>query len=125
MGEHARDRKTPDRNHDRSHPQVSLGRLGGMVYILCHRAGARHAAPLCLDLRLWRCSPYLVLARDQGDWRGCALIVAALVLGMWWSLAFDAVAKPAILTAIGGWLAWLMVKPEGWRVLVEGLDPTR
>lgn len=66
-----------------------------------------------------------MLARDQGDWRGCALIVAALVLGMWWSLAFDAVAKPAILTAIGGWLAWLMVKPEGWRVLVEGLDPTR
>ena len=40
---------------------------------------------------------FLVLARDQGDWRGWALIVAALVLGMWWSLAFDAVAKPAIV----------------------------
>jgi hypothetical protein len=68
---------------------------------------------------------FLVLARDQGDWRGWALIVAALVLGMRWSLAFDAVAKPAIVTAIGGWLAWLMVKPERWRALVEGLDPTR
>jgi hypothetical protein len=55
---------------------------------------------------------FLVPARDQGDWRGWLLIVAALVLGMWWSLAFDAVAKPAILIAIGGWLAWLMVKPE-------------
>jgi hypothetical protein len=68
---------------------------------------------------------FLVLARDQGDWRGWLLIVAALVLGMWWSLAFDAVAKPAIVIVVGGWLAWLMVKPERWRALVEGLDPTR
>ncbi len=65
---------------------------------------------------------FLVLARDQGDWRGWVLIVAALVLGMWWSLAFDAVAKPAIVIVISGWLAWLMAKPERWRALVEGAD---
>lgn len=63
---------------------------------------------------------FLVLARDQGDWRGWALIVAALVLGMWWSLAFDAVVKPAIVLIIYIWLAWLMVQPERWRNLVEG-----
>jgi hypothetical protein len=68
---------------------------------------------------------FLVLARDQGDWRGWLLIVAALVLGMWWSLAFDAVAKPAIVVVISAWLAWLMAKPERWRDLVERLDPAR
>ena len=60
-----------------------------------------------------------VLARDQGDWRGWALIVAALVLGMWWSLAFDAVAKPAIVVVIAGWLAWLMASPNRWCELIE------
>jgi hypothetical protein len=63
---------------------------------------------------------FLVLARDQGDWRGWLLIVAALVLGMWWSLAFDAVTKPAIVVVVYGWLAWLMAVPERWRALVEG-----
>jgi hypothetical protein len=67
---------------------------------------------------------FLVLARDQGDWRGWALIFAALVLGMWWSLAFDAVAKPAIVIMISGWLAWLMVKPERWREVVETAGST-
>jgi len=66
---------------------------------------------------------FLVLARDQGDWRGWALIVAALVLGMWWSLAFDAVAKPAIVIVISAWLTWLMAKPERWRDLVEAANP--
>jgi hypothetical protein len=47
------------------------------------------------------------------------------VLGMWWSLAFDLVAKPAIVIAIGGWLAWLMVKPERWCGLIEVLNPAR
>lgn len=69
---------------------------------------------------------FLVLARDQGDWRGWLLIVAALVLGMWWSLAFDAVVKPAIVAVIFGWLTWLMTKPKRWRALVEGeAEPAR
>ena len=62
---------------------------------------------------------FLVLTRDQGDWRGWLLIVAALVLGMWWSLAFDAVAKPAIVLAIAGWMTRLMVQPKRWCDLVE------
>ena len=62
---------------------------------------------------------FLVLERDDGDWRGWLLIAAALVLGMWWSLAFDAVAKPAIVVVILCWLAWLMAKPERWRELAE------
>jgi hypothetical protein len=66
---------------------------------------------------------FLVLARDQGDWRGWLLIVAALVLGMWWSLAFDAVAKPAIVIVISAWLTWMMAKPERWRDLVEAANP--
>lgn len=65
---------------------------------------------------------FLVFARDAGDWRGWALIAAALVLGMWWSLAFDAVVKPAIVVVVYGWLAWLMAKPERWRQLTEIAD---
>jgi alpha-1,2-mannosyltransferase len=64
----------------------------------------------------------LLLARDGGDGRGWLLIVAALVLGMWWSLAIDAVLKPAIVVAIYGWLAWRMVKPERWCALVDACD---
>jgi len=66
---------------------------------------------------------FLLLARDEGDWRGWALIAAALVLGMWWSLAFDAVVKPAIVLVIYGWLAWLMVNPERWRDLADTAGP--
>lgn len=62
---------------------------------------------------------FLLLARDQADWRGWLLIIAALILGMWWSLKFDAVAKPAIVIVISAWLAWLMVKPTRWSELVE------
>lgn len=62
---------------------------------------------------------FVVFARDEGDWRGWALIAAALVLGMWWSLEFDAVVKPAIVLMIYGWLARLMVRPERWRELVD------
>jgi hypothetical protein len=61
----------------------------------------------------------LMLARDQGDWRGWLLIAAALVLGMWWSLSFDAVTKPAIVVVVVGWLTWLMVQPKRWCALVE------
>jgi len=45
------------------------------------------------------------------------------VLGMWWSLTFDAVAKPAIVVAIYGWLTWLMIKPGRWRDLIESGEP--
>jgi hypothetical protein len=65
---------------------------------------------------------FLVLARDGGDWRGWLLIFAALVLGMWWSLAIDAVLKPAIVVVIYGWLAWLMAQPERWRALADAGD---
>jgi hypothetical protein len=66
---------------------------------------------------------FVLLARDQGDWRGWALILAALILGMWWSLSFDAVAKPAIVLVISGWLAWLMARPERWVNLIENASP--
>jgi hypothetical protein len=65
----------------------------------------------------------LLLARDGGDGRGWLLIVAALVLGMWWSLAIDAVLKPAIVVVIYGWLAWLMAKPERWCALADAGHP--
>jgi hypothetical protein len=65
----------------------------------------------------------LVFARDQGDWRGWALIAAALVLGMWWNLGFDAVVKPAIVLVIYAWLAWLMARPERWRALTDISGP--
>ena len=65
---------------------------------------------------------FLVLARDGGDWHGWLLIFAALVLGMWWSLAIDAVLKPAIVVVIYGWLAWLMAQPERWRALADAGD---
>jgi hypothetical protein len=64
----------------------------------------------------------LVLARDGSDGRGWLLIGAALVLGMWWNLAIDAVLKPAIVVIIYGWLGWLMVKPERWRALTDAGD---
>jgi hypothetical protein len=41
---------------------------------------------------------------------------------MWWSLGFDAVVKPAIVVVVSGWLAWLMVKPERWRALIEAAE---
>ena len=65
---------------------------------------------------------FLVPARDGGDWRGWPLIFAALVLGMWWNLAIDAVLKPAIVAVIYGWLAWLMAQPERWRALADAGD---
>jgi alpha-1,2-mannosyltransferase len=65
----------------------------------------------------------LVLARDGGDGRGWLLIVAALVLDMWWSLAVDAVLKPAIVVVIYGWLGWLMAKPERWCALADAGHP--
>jgi hypothetical protein len=65
---------------------------------------------------------FMVLTRDRGDVRGWLSIVAVLVLGMWWSLGFDAVVKPAIVLVVSGWLAWLMVKPERWRALIEAAE---
>lgn len=66
---------------------------------------------------------FVVFARDQGGWRGWVLIGAAIVLGMWWNLAFDAVVKPAIVLVLYGWLTWLMVKPERWRDLIDVSPP--
>jgi hypothetical protein len=65
---------------------------------------------------------FLVLARDEADWRGWLLIIAALVLGMWWSLQIDSILKPAILAVTYGWLAWLMIRPERWCALVDVAD---
>jgi hypothetical protein len=65
----------------------------------------------------------VLLARDGGDGRGWLLIVAALVLGMWWSLAIDAVLKPAIVVVIYSWLAWLMTKPKRWCDLADAGHP--
>ena len=47
------------------------------------------------------------------------------MLGFAWTLAIDAVLKPAIVTAIYVWLAWLMTVPARWRPLVEGDKPLR
>ncbi len=62
----------------------------------------------------------LLLLRDVNDRRAWLLILAALVLGMVWKLAFDRVAKPAIVTAIYTWLTWLTLVPQRWRDLIEG-----
>jgi hypothetical protein len=67
----------------------------------------------------------LLLTRAAADYRGWLLIAAALALGFAWNLAIDAVLKPAIVTAIYVWLAWLMVAPGRWRALVEGDQPQR
>jgi len=67
----------------------------------------------------------LLLNRNASDYRGWLLIAAALVLGFAWTLAIDAVLKPAIVTAIYVWLAWLMAVPARWRALVEGDEPLR
>ena len=54
-------------------------------------------------------------------WTAWAIfVVIALV-----NLATDAVLKPAIVTAISVWLAWLMAAPGRWRALVEGDQPQR
>jgi predicted membrane-bound mannosyltransferase len=67
----------------------------------------------------------LLLTRAAADYRGWLLIAAALALGFAWTLAIDAVLKPAIVTAIYVWLAWLMAAPGRWRALVEGDQPQR
>jgi hypothetical protein len=67
----------------------------------------------------------LLLTRAAADYRGWLLIAAALALGFTWTLATDAVLKPAIVTAICVWLAWLMAAPGRWRALVEGDQPQR
>ena len=67
-------------------------------------------------------SAAISICRPGGDWRGWLLIFTALVLGMWWNLAIDAVLKPAIVAVIYGWLAWLMAQPERWRALADGGD---
>jgi len=61
----------------------------------------------------------LLLARDEADWRGWLLIAAALVLGMWWNLTFDAIVKPAIVLVLDAWLIYLMIEPDRWRALIE------
>jgi hypothetical protein len=62
----------------------------------------------------------LMLMRNDADYRGWLLIVAAVVLGFAFDLATDAVLKPAIVLAIYAWLAWLTAVPARWRAIVEG-----
>ena len=65
----------------------------------------------------------LMLLRDEADYRGWLLIAAAVVLGFAWNLRVDAVVKPAIVTVIYVWLAWLMAASGRWREIVEGSRP--
>jgi hypothetical protein len=67
----------------------------------------------------------LILMRDDADYRGWLLVAAALVLGLAWGLEIDGVLKPAIVTAICVWLAWLMAMPVRWSEIVQSLEPVR
>jgi len=60
-----------------------------------------------------------MLMRDDADYRGWLLIVAALTLGFSWSLAVDAVLKPAVVVAVYLWLAWTMAVPARWREIMK------
>jgi hypothetical protein len=64
----------------------------------------------------------LMLIHDQADRRAWLLIAACFVLGFVVSLTVDHFVKPAIMTAVYTWLAWLMIEPVRWRRLVEGPD---
>jgi hypothetical protein len=61
----------------------------------------------------------LMLRRAVTDYRAWLLVLAALTLGFAWNLKVDAVLKPAIVTVIYVWLAWLMAVPGRWRALLE------
>jgi hypothetical protein len=61
----------------------------------------------------------LMLRRAATDYRAWLLVLAALTLGFAWNLKVDAVLKPAIVTVIYVWLAWLMAVPGRWRALLE------
>jgi hypothetical protein len=61
----------------------------------------------------------LMLMRDDADYRGWLLVVAAVTLGFAWNLEVDAVLKPAIVVVVYLWLTWLMVAPARWRAIVE------
>lgn len=61
-----------------------------------------------------------IVIRNPADYRGWLLIVAALLLGFAFELSVDVTLKPAIVTAIYLWLAWMMAVPQRWRELVEG-----
>jgi hypothetical protein len=67
----------------------------------------------------------LILMRDDADYRGWLLVAAALVLGLAWGLEIDGVLKPAIVTAICVWLAWLMAMPVRWSEIVQSPEPVR
>jgi hypothetical protein len=43
-----------------------------------------------------------------------------LLLGFAFELSVDVTLKPAIVSAIYLWLAWMMAVPQRWRELVEG-----
>jgi hypothetical protein len=64
-----------------------------------------------------------MLMRDDADYRGWLLVAAALVLGLAWGLEVDSVLKPAIVTAIYVWLAWLMAMPARWSEIVRSPEP--
>ena len=67
----------------------------------------------------------LMLIRDQADIRAWLLIAACIVLGFVVSLSVDHFVKPAIVTVIYVWLAYLMMEPGRWRALVESGPPVR
>ncbi len=67
----------------------------------------------------------LMLLRNETDWRGWVLLLAAPVLGFVISLPVDAVVKPAVVMAIYLWAARQMIVPERWRLLVESPVPER
>lgn len=63
----------------------------------------------------------LMLMRNDADYRGWLLILAALMLGFTFDyLNIDGVLKPAIVLVIYVWLAWLTAVPERWLAVVEG-----
>jgi len=65
----------------------------------------------------------LMLVRNTCDPRAWLLILAAVVLGFWWSLQFDAWMKPAVVSLIYILLASVMVVPQRWHDLVESNIP--
>lgn len=62
----------------------------------------------------------VMIGRDESDYRGWLLILAAAVLGFVWSMPVNNTLKPAIVLAIYVWVAWLMAVPARWREIVEG-----
>ncbi len=65
----------------------------------------------------------LLLLRNSADLRGWLLVAACVALGFVVSPSVDAITKPAIMTVLWVWVAWLMAVPERWAALVEAPVP--